>query len=71
MPKRWVSCTPQGEILLNPEHIKAPGICVEYVILQELCHPKHPNLSATFFRMLDAMLPDWRERKQRLERTEI
>ena len=71
MPKRWGSCTPKGEILLNPELIKAPGICVEYVILHELCHLKHPNHSAAFFRMLDAVLPDWRERKQRLERAEI
>jgi predicted metal-dependent hydrolase len=46
-------------------------VCVEYVILHELCHLKHPNHSAAFFRMLDAVLPDWRERKQRLERTEV
>ncbi|MCP5547762.1 MAG: M48 family metallopeptidase [Akkermansiaceae bacterium] len=71
MPKRWGSCTAKGEILLNPELIKTPGACVEYVILHELCHLKHPNHSAAFFRMLDAVLPDWRERKQRLEQAEI
>jgi predicted metal-dependent hydrolase len=71
MPKRWGSCTAKGEILLNPELIKTPAVCVEYVILHELCHLKHPNHSAAFFRMLDAVLPDWRERKQRLETAEI
>ena len=71
MPKRWGSCTSKGEILINPELIKTPGACIEYVIIHELCHLKHPNHSATFFRMLDAVLPDWRERKQRLERSEI
>lgn len=71
MPKRWGSCTAKGEILLNPELIKTPAVCVEYVILHELCHLKHPNHSAAFFRMLDAVLPEWRERKQRLERAEI
>lgn len=71
MPKRWGSCTAKGEILLNPELIKTPGLCVEYVILHELCHLKHPNHSAAFFRMLDAILPDWEERKQRLEKAEI
>lgn len=71
MPKRWGSCTAKGEILLNPELIKTPAVCVEYVILHELCHLKHPNHSAAFFRMLDTVLPDWRERKQRLERAEI
>lgn len=71
MQKRWGSCTPKGEILLNPELIKTPGLCVEYVIFHELCHLKHPNHSAAFFRMLDAVLPDWRDRKQRLERSEV
>jgi predicted metal-dependent hydrolase len=71
MPKRWGSCTAKGEILLNPELIKTPGMCVEYVIFHELCHLKHPNHSAAFFRMLDAVLPDWEERKQRLEKAEI
>jgi predicted metal-dependent hydrolase len=71
MPKRWGSCTSKGEIQLNPELIKAPGLCIEYVIIHELCHLKHPNHSAAFFRMLDAVLPDWRERKQRLESAEI
>jgi predicted metal-dependent hydrolase len=71
MPKRWGSCTAKGEILLNPELIKAPAICVDYVIVHELCHLKHPNHGPAFFRMLDAVLPDWRVRKERLERTEI
>ncbi len=71
MPKRWGSCTAKGEILLNPELIKAPGPCIEYVIVHELCHLKHPNHNAAFFRMLDAILPDWQSRKQRLEQTEI
>jgi predicted metal-dependent hydrolase len=71
MPKRWGSCTAKGEILLNPDLIKTPAVCVEYVVLHELCHLKHLNHSAAFFRMLDAVLPDWRERKQRLERAEI
>lgn len=35
------------------------------------CPLWHPNHSTAFFRMLDAILPDWRERKQRLEQTEI
>lgn len=71
MPKRWGSCTPKGDILLNPELIKTPGICVEYVIMHELCHLRHPNHNLAFFRMLDAVLPDWKERKDRLEKVEI
>lgn len=71
MAKRWGSCTPGGDILLNPELVKAPGACIEYVIIHELCHLKHPNHSRAFFQMLDAVLPDWRKRKDQLERVEI
>lgn len=71
MAKRWGSCTPAGEILLNPELVKAPGACIEYVIIHELCHLEHPNHSRAFFELLDAILPDWRKRKDRLERVEI
>lgn len=67
MPKRWGSCTPKGEIILNPELIKAPNMCIDYVIFHELCHLRHPNHSKAFFQMLDAILPDWMKRKARLE----
>ena len=36
MPTRWGSCTPKGKIILNPELIKAPKGCIEYVIIHEL-----------------------------------
>lgn len=71
MAKRWGSCTPSGEVILNPELVKAPSPCIEYVIVHELCHLRHPNHSRAFFQMLDAALPDWRERKERLERVEV
>ena len=71
MEKRWGSCTIQGEILLNPDLVKAPGPCIDYVIFHELCHLRHPNHNREFFRMLDAVLPDWRKRKNRLEKVEI
>ena len=71
MPKRWGSCTPTGEVILNPELVKAASPCIEYVIVHELCHLRHPNHNRAFFQMLDAVLPDWRKRKDRLERTEI
>lgn len=71
MSKRWGSCTPAGEVILNPELVKAPPACIEYVIVHELCHLRHPNHNRAFFEMLDAVLPDWRKRKDRLERVEI
>jgi predicted metal-dependent hydrolase len=71
MAKRWGSCTSAHEIILNPDLVKTPSVCVEYVIVHELCHLRHPNHSLSFFQMLDAILPDWQSRKRRLEQVEI
>lgn len=71
MPKRWGSAGKDGRIALNPELIHSPSACIDYVIVHELCHLRHPNHNRAFFEMLEAVLPDWRQRKDRLERVEI
>ncbi len=67
MPTRWGSCTPSGVIHLNPDLIKAPGSCVEYVIIHEICHLINRNHDKTFYELLERVLPDWQRRKQTLE----
>jgi predicted metal-dependent hydrolase len=68
MRRRWGSFTHAGKILLNPDLIRAPTACIDYVITHELTHLIHPNHSVDFYDLLDALMPDWRVRKQRLER---
>jgi len=68
MDKRWGSCSPKGEVLLNTELIKAPKKCIEYVIIHELCHLSHLNHSAAFYELLDKLSPDWRKTKDELEK---
>ena len=67
MEKRWGSCTPKQKIILNPELIKAPVVCINYVILHELCHLVHHNHSKSFYRLLENFMPDWQKYKQLLE----
>jgi predicted metal-dependent hydrolase len=67
MKRRWGSCTKDGTILLNLLLIQASPRCIEYVITHELCHLIHHNHNADFFRLLDRVMPDWRERKRKLE----
>jgi hypothetical protein len=68
MAKRWGSWTKRGIVYLNPELIKAPLSCIDYVVTHELCHAIHGNHSKLFFDTLLRMMPDWQVRKMRLER---
>jgi predicted metal-dependent hydrolase len=67
MEKRWGSFTPSGKVLLNPDLIKHPVYCIDYVIIHELCHTKHPNHDKEFYDFLNKVLPDWVKRKHKLE----
>ncbi len=68
MPTRWGSCTPKGKIILNPELVKAPKPCIEYVIVHELCHLVHHDHTGKFFDLQTKMMPDWPKWKNKLER---
>jgi predicted metal-dependent hydrolase len=71
MTKRWGSCTKGGLILLNPELVKAPVYCMDYVIAHELCHLKYHDHSKNFYKLLNKYMPDWEKRKKKLERVMI
>ena len=68
MPKRWGSCTPKGKIILNPELIKAPKPCIEYVVIHELCHLVHPNHTNSFVQLQERVMPDWQKWKMKLDK---
>jgi predicted metal-dependent hydrolase len=69
MPRRWGSWSRSGRISLNPDLIRAPTACIDYVITHELIHLIHPHHGPAFYELLETLMPDWRSRKQRLERT--
>lgn len=68
MPTRWGSCTEKGKIILNPELIKAPQACIEYVIIHELCHLVYHNHSQKFIDLQTKEMPDWQKWKTKLEK---
>lgn len=55
-----------GRIYLNPDLVKAPSICIDYVIAHEVCHLRHPHHDKLFFRLLDQTFPGWKSVKERL-----
>jgi predicted metal-dependent hydrolase len=67
MSNRWGSCTPKGKIILNPELIKAPKGCIEYVIIHELCHLVHLNHTQKFIDLQTKEMKDWAKWKMKLE----
>lgn len=72
MTSRWGSCqTVKGIITLNTQLLAAPQICIEYVIMHELCHLLQPNHSKHFYALLTQLMPDWAERKKLLNQTPI
>src|SRR6266850_3409900 len=67
MSRRWGSWTRRGIVYLNPELILAPPTCVDYVITHELCHMVQASHGREFYALLRRVMPDWEQRKARLE----
>jgi predicted metal-dependent hydrolase len=69
MTARWGSMSQQRNLLLNPDLIRAPMDAIDYVITHELCHLAVPNHSQAFYELQGLVMPDWKRRKLRLERS--
>lgn len=70
MKSVWGNCKPTiSKVAFNFDLFKAPVECVEYVILHELTHLIFPNHNAEFYRFLAIYMPDFRERKKKLNFT--
>lgn len=66
--KRWGSCTKKGNIVLNSELIHSSVLCIDYVIIHEMCHLKHHHHGPKFWSMLAKYCPDWVKRKEKLDK---
>jgi predicted metal-dependent hydrolase len=71
MTQRWGSCSSRGVITLNPTLIQTPPACIDYVLAHELVHLLEPSHSTRFYRLLDRVMPSWRERRHRLARAAV
>lgn len=69
LDQRWGSMSKASRLLLNARLIEAPVDAIDYVITHELCHIAEPHHGPKFFALLDQILPDWRRRKDKLERS--
>ncbi len=71
MRTRWGSCSRSGLVILNPRLVQTPVDCIDYGLLHELCHLKEHNHGKQYYQLLDQTLPDWRERRRKLNQFEF
>lgn len=64
--RRWGSCSSRGYIHLNWRLVMAPPELLDYVAAHEACHLLQADHSPGFWRLLAGLMPDCRERRQRL-----
>ncbi len=67
LKSRWGSCNQDKVITLNTSLLKLPEDLVEYVIFHELAHTKHLNHSKQFWQEVEALLPDYKQRRKNLK----
>ena len=64
--KNWGNCKQDGRITLNLNLAKKDPICLEYVVMHELCHLIEFNHGKKFKKLMDKFCPDWKKIKKRL-----
>ena len=66
MTSRWGSYSSAGRITLNLALIKVPKVCIDYVVVHELCHHKVKHHGPKFWKLLHRLMPDFEERRKKL-----
>ncbi len=64
---RYGSCSAQNRLCFSWRLFQYPREAVEAVVVHELAHIRHKNHSAAFYQEVEAVLPDYRERKKLLK----
>jgi hypothetical protein len=57
---RWGSCSTRGTVSLNCSLVFLTPEVVRYLFIHELAHTKHMNHSASFWRLVEKLEPEYR-----------
>lgn len=66
---RWGFCREDGLIALNWRIIQAPLSVIDYVVVHELIHRRHPHHRPVFWHAVGEVLPDYRHHKEWLRKS--
>jgi predicted metal-dependent hydrolase len=64
---RWGSCSTKKSLNFSWRLVLAEDAVIDYVVVHELAHITEMNHSARFWEIIARVLPDYRERRKRLE----
>ena len=64
---RWGSCSSKGNLNFNWKLVLLDPELLDYVVVHELAHRREMNHSKNFWKIVEAELPDYRERRRRLK----
>jgi predicted metal-dependent hydrolase len=68
--RRWGSCTGKGNLCFTWRLVMAPPDVIDYVVVHELAHIKHPNHSSMFWMEVASIMPDLQRRRRWLRENE-
>ena len=66
--KRFGSCNGKNSICFSLYLMQYPQAAIDYVVVHELCHIRHHDHSPAFYRLVESVLPDYKERERLLRR---
>ena len=68
---RWGSCSSEKNLNFNWKLVLLAPELLDYVVVHELAHRREMNHSKNFWKIVEAELPDYRERRRRLKECRI
>lgn len=72
MKTKWGTCVVDSKtIWLNPELAKKNPLSLEYIVVHELTHLHERKHNDHFIELMDYYLPDWRSRRDDLNRSPL
>lgn len=59
---RFGSCSAKGNLSFSYYLMLYPEYAIDYVVVHELAHLKEMNHSSKFYKIIESVLPDYKER---------
>ncbi|HWB65160.1 MAG TPA: M48 family metallopeptidase [Chitinophagales bacterium] len=63
----WGHCSHNGHIVISVRLMFAPPRTIDYVLIHELAHLVHHDHSARFWKLVEQVMPDYREHEKILQ----